>query len=224
MKRLLALLFLPLMAVAAGAATASTAALPAPHQVVEKATREVLDRIVRDRPLFQKNPDHLYTIVEQNLVPYVDFQLIARRVMAKYYLRASDDQRRRFAEVFKTSLIRAYGSGLSGYDGRQKFVVLPPGAGDVQPAGNGLPARATVNMNATLSDGAVYPVTYALFQDAQGQWKLENLVLDGINLGLTYRNNFADLANQYGGDIDKVIANWNSRVETQRKQEQAAGK
>lgn len=213
MNRFAALMLAPalvLLAAATPAAGKTGAALPPPHQVVEKATREVLDRIVQDRPVFKKDPDHLYVIVEENLVPYVDFDRIAKRVMAKQYKTATPEQRARFRDAFKKSLIRAYGSALANYND-QKFVVLPPGKGDVEAD------RATVNMEVTMKDGTVYKISYAMFLDPQGAWKLENLVLEGVNLGLTYRNNFAEMVQQYGGDIDKVIANWSSRVEAEKK-------
>jgi len=188
----------------------AAAALPAPHQVVEKATRDVLDRIVKDRPKFKADPDHLYVIVEENLVPYVDFDRIAKRVMAKHYKAASEEQRVKFRDAFKKSLIRAYGSALANYND-QKFVVMPAGKGDVEPD------RASVNMEVTMKDGSVYRINYAMFLADNGSWKLENLVLEGVNLGMTYRNNFAEMYQQYGGDIDKVIANWSSRVEAEKK-------
>jgi phospholipid transport system substrate-binding protein len=186
------------------------AAMPAPHQVVEKATRDILDRIVKDRPKFKADPEHLYVIVEENLVPYVDFDRIAKRVMAKHYKAASEEQRVKFREAFKKSLIRAYGSALANYND-QKFVVMPAGRGDVEPD------RASVNMEVTMRDGSVYRISYAMFLADNGSWKLENLVLEGVNLGMTYRNNFAEMFQQYGGDIDKVIANWSSRVEAEKK-------
>lgn len=209
--RILPLLLLPLALLLGGVSSATVgAALPPPHQVVEKATREVLARIVQDRPVFRKDPAHLNVIIEENLVPYVDFDRIARRIMAKHYQQATADQRGRFQSVFKDSLVRAYGSALADYDD-QRFVVLPPAKGDVEPD------RATVRMEVTLSDGKAYPISYAMYLDKAGAWKLENLVLNGINLGLTYRNNFADLVQKHGGDIDRVIQAWSSTVDNVRK-------
>lgn len=202
---------LMLLVTGAGAvAKPAAAALPPPHQVVEKATQDLLARIVRDRPLVKKNPDHLYVIVDENLVPYVDFDRIAKRVMAKHYKTATPEQRVRFRDTFQRSLVRAYGSALADYND-QRFVVLPPGKGDV------LADRATVNMEVTMKDGTVYKISSSMFLDDKGAWKLENLVLEGINLGITYRNNFAEMVQQYGGDIDKVIANWSSKVEAEKK-------
>lgn len=212
LKNLMAplLALLTVTAVAAPVGGGATAALPPPHQVVDQATREVLARIVQERPKVQKNPEYLYVIIEDNLVPYVDFDRIARRVMAKYYAQATPEQRTRFQQAFKTSLIRAYGTALGSYND-QRIEMVPPGKNDVEPT------RATVNMNITMKDGTVYRVQYAMFPDASGAWKLENLVLEGINLGLTYRNNFAEMYQQYGGDLDKVISNWSSRVADTRK-------
>ena len=205
-----AYLLAPVLAllVSGAAVAAAPATLPAPHQVVQKATGDVLARIVRDRPQSKKDPEHLYVIVEENLVPYVDFDRIAKRVMGKYYQAASAEQRTRFRDAFKTSLIRAYGSALANYND-QKFIVLPPGKGDVEAD------RATVNMEVTMNDGTIYKIAYSMFLNGEGAWKLENLVLEGINLGLTYRNNFTELYQQNGGDIDKVIAGWSSKVEAE---------
>lgn len=208
---LLAPMFLLLAVTASAVAADAVGTLPPAHQVVQKATSDVLARIVKERPKFEKDPKYLNTIIEENLVPYVDFNRIAKRVMAKYYQQASADQRTRFQDAFKTSLIKAYGSALANYND-QKFEVVKPG----KTADND-PGRATVDMDITMKDGSVYRVQYAMYLNDQGAWKLENLVLEGINLGLTYRNNFAEMYQQYGGDIDKVIANWSSRVEADQK-------
>ena len=41
-----------------------------------------------------------------------------------------------------------------------------------------------------------------------GQWRMRNVILDEINLGKVYRNQFAAAAVKYKGDIDQVIDNW----------------
>jgi phospholipid transport system substrate-binding protein len=47
-------------------------------------------------------------------------------------------------------------------------------------------------------------------QGEDGVWRVRNVIVDGVNLGLTYRNQFAS-AMQSGdarGDIDAVIDEW----------------
>ena len=59
----------------------------------------------------------------------------------------------------------------------------------------------------TSSNGLV-PVTYQMVLDNQGQWKVRNLILNGINLGLTFRNQFASTVEAHHGNLDKAIANF----------------
>jgi len=65
-------------------------------------------------------------------------------------------------------------------------------------------------MEITTVDGKVYPLSYSMKQNKDGVWKLRNIIISGVNIGLTYRNQFAsamrDSAN--GGDLDKVIDGW----------------
>ena len=49
---------------------------------------------------------------------------------------------------------------------------------------------------------------YTLRQGSDGSWKLRNVVIEGLNLGRIYQNQFDAAVKQYNGDIDKVIANW----------------
>jgi phospholipid transport system substrate-binding protein len=54
----------------------------------------------------------------------------------------------------------------------------------------------------------VYPVTFQMKKDAQGNWKTQNLIVNGINLGLTFRNQFAAAVDANNGSIDRAIAGW----------------
>jgi phospholipid transport system substrate-binding protein len=48
-----------------------------------------------------------------------------------------------------------------------------------------------------------------------GQWKLINVKVNGINLGLQFRDKFRqDMAAQKG-DIDKVIDGWNPEAKAE---------
>ena len=47
------------------------------------------------------------------------------------------------------------------------------------------------------------------------EWKLRNMVVESINLGKIYRNQFDNAYQVYGGDIDRVIDNWVVTGDTQ---------
>ena len=41
-----------------------------------------------------------------------------------------------------------------------------------------------------------------------GGWLIINIIVNGVNLGLTFRNQFRALATEYDNDIDEIINNW----------------
>ena len=65
------------------------------------------------------------------------------------------------------------------------------------------------------AQGEVWPVVYSMAQDDSGEWRVRNLIVNGINMGLTYRNQFNSAARdpKYGGDLDPVIAEWADLIE-----------
>ena len=60
-----------------------------------------------------------------------------------------------------------------------------------------------------LTESNSYPITYKVRKSGEG-WKIINIIVNGVNLGLTFRNQFRALAEEFDGDIDKVILNWTS--------------
>jgi len=170
-----------------------------PKDFVQRISTELTTRLVKERAAYQKDPQLLLTIVQQNIEPYVDFDNFAKGVMGQFYRQATDKQRADFTVQFKQSLIRTYANGLGAYE-NQKFTVKPYVAGED-------PKKAQVDMEIQSNNGVI-PVTYQMVLNTQGQWKVRNLILNGINLGLTFRNQFASTVEANRGNLDKAIANF----------------
>jgi phospholipid transport system substrate-binding protein len=56
----------------------------------------------------------------------------------------------------------------------------------------------------------VGPLVYSMSFTRDGSWRVTNLVINGINLGKIFRNQFTQRARKFEGNIDKVIDNWSS--------------
>jgi phospholipid transport system substrate-binding protein len=196
MKKLFALI---LLAVLPGLVLAD-AAPQDPQAVVQSAVTALTARLQAERPKLKDNSELLYSIINENITPYVDINGIAKRVMGQYYRQSTDQQRLQFAATFKDSMIRTYANGLASYN-NQKITFMPYRAGDD-------PAIAQVDVQVTGDTGTIYPVTFQMKKDAQGNWKAQNLIVNGINLGLTFRNQFAAAVGANNGSIDKAIAGW----------------
>jgi phospholipid transport system substrate-binding protein len=203
------MLFLFLVSSVVASSIANTNADPAdstqiqkPHDLVERVTQELLKTISIHRETFAKSPEFFFGELDALLNNVIDFDWIAFRVMGQYAKVASVEQRNRFAVTFRRELIETYGRGLLSY-GEQSIVVVPP-TEDI----NGLKSIKVVQ-EIRGSDG-VFPLVYSMNLTHHGSWKVTNLVINGINLGKIFRNQFIQRAGQFGGDIDKVIDNWSS--------------
>jgi len=68
--------------------------------------------------------------------------------------------------------------------------------------------RASVNQTITDKKDQTYLVQYSLHKVKDGSWMIANVVVEGVNLGQTYRSQFAEAVENHGGDVDYVVDNW----------------
>ena len=195
---LLRLLALALILPAVGA----MAQIREAEDLVEQTTAEMLTLIDEAKTYVDEDPERFYVAVEALLDPVIDFPRFARSVMAAHYKRATPEQRERFAEGFKWSLVRTYALALTEFnDGGVNIIPSdrPPKR----------PDRASVKQEIR-SEGEIYPVIYSMALNKEGEWRVMNIIINGINMGLTYRNQFASAVNDpaYGGDMDRAIDGW----------------
>ncbi|RMF18039.1 MAG: ABC transporter substrate-binding protein [Gammaproteobacteria bacterium] len=176
---------------------------------------ESMDRLVATfearKNVYYEDPEEFYRLMEEALASFVDFERIALRVMGRYRRQASEAQIRAFTEVFKRSLFDAYGKALveSG-----KFTVnVRRAVIDARRS-----TRASVMVDIRSASGNVYPVVYSMHQGKDAVWRMENVIVNGVNIGLAFKERFEQAYLQSQGDIDKVIREWKSdvKIETEK--------
>lgn len=171
-----------------------------PYKKIEQVTVELLAIIATYRETYPESEVAYFDKLDQLLSSHVDFAWIAKNVMGRYGKTASPDQREKFTQVFRSGLVETYGRGLIGYDD-QTIVLL-----DGKPVVNGQ-RKVTVKQEIR-SEESVYPLEYTVVRNRSGEWMVLNVVINGINLGKTFRNQFTQSAQRSGGDIDQVISGW----------------
>ncbi|OPX54937.1 phospholipid transport system substrate-binding protein [Oceanospirillum multiglobuliferum] len=172
-----------------------------PQQVITRTANDLLGTIEEARTYYDQDPERFYKQVEAILEPAVDMRRFSAGVMAKYYRTASDDQRARFLLVFQDSLIRTYAKGLLAFS-NEEIRVLEPKAPSRDPD------RDSVDMEVIAVDGTVYPINYSMRKSKDGHWRINNVTVNGINLGLTFRNQFDSAMQAHDRDFNYVIDNW----------------
>lgn len=165
-------------------------------EVVVTTTDAMLSVLVESHQ--QTLPDIMPSIANV-LAPVVDYRAIAKGVMAKYYRRAEPEQFEAFIGVFQDSLVQAYTKALVTFAIDSYSLQKNPGE-------DGRAGREKVWVK-VYADNSVYDIHYTM-SSKSGAWKVTNVVLDGVNLGLAFRKQFATAMRQYGNNMDQVIDNW----------------
>jgi len=195
---------------------ANAVAAPSAHDIVQDTTTRLLADLAANKEKYKQSPSEFYDALNGIVGPVVDADGISRSIMTvKYSRKATPAQMQTFQENFKRSLMQFYGNALLEYN-NQGITVSPAKdeSGD----------RTSVDMSVKGNNGAVYPVSYTL-EKINGEWKVRNVIINGINIGKLFRDQFADAMQRNGNDLQKTIDGWAGEVaKAKQTTEQAAEK
>lgn len=168
----------------------------APDKLLEHWTHEVISALRKHDQELRQNPDRIYTIIDQILVPHVDWLAMSRWVVGRnVWSTASEAQRARFTKEFKDLLIRTYASTLRAYN-NQTIEYLP--------IRGGVAGKSRVQVASLIRESGREPikVTYRLINQ-NGDWLVYDISIEGISLLKGFQSQFAQELQQKG--IDSVI-------------------
>ncbi|KPQ25671.1 MAG: putative toluene tolerance protein [Halomonas sp. HL-48] len=192
-------------ALAAALMPLSASAQPEPPEaMIRENINAFMEELEGQEAYYEDNIDELKQHVDESLEEVADFRYIGASVMGSYFRNASPEQRSRFADVFRQTLIDTYTRGLVTFD-YDEIRVLD----DQRPQRED--DRASVAMEVVGTNGDVYPVNYSL-RLSDGEWRVVNVIVNGINLGLTFRNQFDQAMRDNNRDYDAVIEGWSPDV------------
>lgn len=174
-----------------------------PHKVVESVTEELLTIVKGGEQALKDDPEKYFGDVQVILDKVVHFEFIAKNVMGSYWLKATPEQQQAFVSVFRRSLVKTYAKGMATF-ANWSFSVEPPK--DPTKIGR----KTTVKQVVRGPDG-VNIVAYTLIWSKKASaWRLTNVVLDGVNLGKTFRTQFGQLVKEHKNNVAKAIENWSA--------------
>ena len=199
-------LILTLTLFTAVSATAQATAMSA-KEFVQSTSQQILDRIATERSQIDNQPTHIYSLIDELLLPHIDFQKMSRSVLGKYWRRTSEEQREQFVAEFRMLLIRTYSTALMEYS-NQTIKYLPVHAG---PEATDVTVRTEIRRD----DGPSIPISYDVY-NANGHWLVYDVSIDRVSLVANYRSSFATQIRRSGFDslIERLHAR-NSKPKNQ---------
>lgn len=177
------------------------------REYVDESTQRLVDKLHDEKGLYERDPQAFYRSMDEELRDFVDFRRIAARVMGRYARQTSPEQRDEFVEKFKRSLFDSYAQALVSAD---DFTIEVKDA-TINPDNN---QRASVRMEVISASGSRYPVTYSMYEAGEGRWMMENVIVEGVNIGLAFRDRFSQEMEKNGGEVQVVIDGWSDAVES----------
>jgi len=168
-----------------------------PDQIVQQTAKSIFDAVNKDKAELQKDPDKLYDVVGNTLLPHFDFALASQLVLGPNWRSASDAQKKGFQDAFYSYLIRSYADALVKGNYSERNIQVQP----YRPGSD--PNRAQVQTKVMPENGQPISVVYEL-RNENGEWKAFDVVIEGISYVQSYRGQFGPEIQQKG--LDELIA------------------
>ena len=181
---------------AAPAATTQSA----PDQLVNKVSNDVLEAIRADKSLQGGDISKINQLVDQKVLPYVDFEKMTRLAVGRGWRQATPEQRTQLVKEFKTLLTYTYSGALSQISDHK--VQLRPFRN--APTDTDVVVRTQV----VASKGDPIQLDYRLEKGDAG-WKIYDMNILGVWLIENYRNTFATELNS--GGVDALLKSLTER-------------
>ncbi|MBU2870010.1 ABC transporter substrate-binding protein [Colwellia sp. E2M01] len=192
------------IAITSGSSSASTVSNSAiieteiisPYAVLKTAGTNLFSRISANQQALEKFPHLMRDIVEEELMPAVDYRYASYRILGKHLKKISAKQRADFVEAMRHYLVRTYSVALAKYNNQD--VIFEP----EQPT-NG---KRIISVKAEIKELDA-PTINIIFQMRQNkktkEWKAYDMTVEGISLLTTKQAELNDKISRQG--IDHVI-------------------
>lgn len=176
----------------------------APNDFVQQVADQVLAALKADSSVRSGNTARVNQIVDEFILPNVNFEKTTRLAAGRYWRQATPEQQAALVKAFRGTLGRAYSGAFTRVDEGTSIKVLPlRGEADA----TDLVVKSQVTQSANTQP---IGLDYRLEKTPQG-WKIYDLNVENIWLIENYRNQFSQQISQSG--IDGLIQALNQRAQ-----------
>ena len=177
------------------AAAGVQAQAKAPDALIKEVSTDVLDAVKADKSIKSGDVKKVIALVDQKVLPYVNFQRMTSSAVGRYWKQATPDQQSRLQNEFKLLLVRTYSGALSQVSAEQTVELKPSRSAPTDPE---VVVRTEIR-----GKGDPIQLDYRL-EKAGDSWKIYDVNVLGVWLVENYRNSFAQEIGANG--IDGLIA------------------
>ena len=174
-----------------------TWAIESPVAMLKTTSDQMIYALKANHAQIDKNPRAIYPLVQNILVPHVDITVMSKLALGRqYWTAATPTQRQAFQKAFLELMIRTYSTALAAYTNEE--IKFKPLRTDFQKQ-----QRVQVDSAILQLGGPPIPVSYRLFQQ-QDQWKVYDILVDGVSMVQSFHAQFVDEITK--GGMDGLLA------------------
>jgi phospholipid transport system substrate-binding protein len=162
-----------------------------PIVMLKSVTDNVMRELHTHRQEVRQNSGKLYALVDHLILPHVDFSEMARWVVGRNAWKSADNATQNaFVEEFKTMVVRSYARSLLEYTD-QKIEFLP--------LRGAIEGKQRIKVLSLIKENGKSPIhmDYHLIR-AENNWKVYDIIVEGVSLMQGYRAQFAEDIRQGG--------------------------
>jgi phospholipid transport system substrate-binding protein len=174
-----------------------------PYDMLEKVATKTFNRIKTEHSQIEANPELLRTVMEEELLPYVDYNFAALKVLGKHFRTVPKEKIPEFIKVFRSYLITTYALALSYYNGQEVIFQPSKDVGD----------DSTVTVRAIVKEPGRPDINIAFKlrkSNKTDEWRAYDMVAEGISLLSSKQSEFESILRQDG--IQAVIDSMNNTI------------
>lgn len=166
--------------------------LQASQQVIESVSTQIQQKL-KDKT-FAQNFAQVTEFISGVISPHTDFDKIAPLVLGKHWKTATTEEQQHFKHEFQTLIVRTYSRAFIEYnDWTIRFM----------PVERSNEATKVIVKTEVLQPGLqAVDVNYRMFQSngdqSNGEWKVYDILINGVSLVTNYRSTFNDEINTKG--------------------------
>lgn len=195
---------LALAAVSVALMNPASAQEEAPDAMIRRISQEVQAIAKSDQAIQGGNMSRMVSVVEEKILPYVNFERMTSLAAGRFWRQATPDQQKQLIAEFRSLLIYTYSGALSQVrDQKIEFRPLRLDAGATD---------AEVRSRVIQPQGDPILLNYRVEKTASG-WKMYDVNVMGAWLVEAYKNTFATEIGKGGIDgLIKVLADKNKQL------------
>ena len=169
-------LFTIIISVFAGVAQAQDVDKTKPYEMMAQVSEMTFSRLKAEQSAIQANPNVLKTVVNEELMPYVNMKYAAYKLLGTHLKKTSTEERAEFVIAFREYLVASYAQVLTLYTDQkitlEKAKKIPEG-------------KKIISVRVDILDSArpTVKVDFKLRKNKKtGEWQAFDMVAEGVSL------------------------------------------